>query len=54
MLMKARQTEKGHTETVLEAAVKRQLARLSEVEKQRKANRRRAYRLWRSKVLAEI
>ena len=54
MLMKARQVEDGHMETVLEAAVRRQLERLSEAERQRKASRRRACRLWRSKVVAEV
>ena len=54
MLMKAQPPVEGHTETVLEAAVKRQLQRLSEAEKQRKAKRRRAYRLWRSSAVAEV
>ena len=53
MMMKAKLSDEGHTETVLEAAVRRHLERLSEAEKQRKAKKRRLYRLWRTNVLAD-
>lgn len=40
-------------ETLLERAVKRQLVRLNEAEKRRRAKARESYRQWRADVLAK-
>ena len=50
---KAEPAGREHDETLLERAVKRQLLRLNEAEKRRRAKGRENYRQWRAEAVAK-